>query len=92
MFGGNGREDDFCVVDGQFPNWPVIYPTRRCLNRNFDDGDEMSVFSSSEAIIALMLSSISYDKLRRMLEAKPHAQVHNAVGGDFQIMMYTANE
>ncbi|KAI8055759.1 hypothetical protein BDF22DRAFT_741045 [Syncephalis plumigaleata] len=65
MFGGNGRENDTCLIDGQFANW--------------------------QAIKALLVVSTNYDKFRRMLEAKPHAQVHNSVGGDFRTM-YTAND
>ncbi|KAI9598690.1 hypothetical protein BDF19DRAFT_462774 [Syncephalis fuscata] len=91
MFGGNGRDDDSCVVDGQFANWQIIYPTRRCLSRSFDQGNQMSAFSSPEVIKALQNSATNYDRFRQLLEVKPHAQIHNAIGGDFQTM-YTAND
>ncbi|RKP09206.1 hypothetical protein THASP1DRAFT_29003 [Thamnocephalis sphaerospora] len=91
FYGGNGRQDDSCVVDGPFADWATVYPNTHCLQRKFDQQQRLSAFSGPEALRALQEQSRTYQEYRSRFESKPHAQVHIGIGSEFNTM-YAVND
>ncbi|KAJ1912045.1 hypothetical protein IWQ60_009845 [Tieghemiomyces parasiticus] len=86
MLGHNGGSGD-CVVDGQFANWSVYWPTQtpHCLTRKFDRGNSLKPWWGTNAINHIKTASSDYDAFRRGIEG-PHGNVHFGIGGDFTPM------
>ncbi|RKP09209.1 hypothetical protein THASP1DRAFT_29006 [Thamnocephalis sphaerospora] len=85
-YGGNGRPGDNCVTDGQWADWRPFYPQPHCLHRNWDGNNTMSAYYSPEITRYLQTTAQLYDDFRVRLEAPPHAQVHNSIGGEMPTM------
>ncbi|ORX95341.1 Di-copper centre-containing protein [Basidiobolus meristosporus CBS 931.73] len=83
-FGGNGRKVDRCI-DGPFQNWTIVDPTinaRRCLKREFSNGDKIEPFVAPELINRDIKLAKTHEDLRALIEVDPHGNVHTGIGGD----------
>lgn len=79
-FGGNGlKSQDNCLRSGPFSNWEMSYPTPHCLKRDFDEGDQVSAFSSPESIV-LDLEENRFSDFSYQVEIK-HGSPHVNIGG-----------
>lgn len=85
-FGGNGRQGDDCVQNGQFRNYRPAYPEPHCLRRRWNLGNRIGAFYSVEHINRLVSTSTTYDALRQGVEFAPHAAVHVNIGSDMSTM------
>ncbi|KAI9598694.1 hypothetical protein BDF19DRAFT_419699 [Syncephalis fuscata] len=90
-YGGNGRDSDSCVVNGQFANWHPFYPEPHCLRRRWDNNDTISAYYSPEMIQSIKNNAHVFDEFRQQLEAPPHNQVHVSIGGDMPTL-YSPND
>ncbi|KAI9598693.1 hypothetical protein BDF19DRAFT_431159 [Syncephalis fuscata] len=90
-YGGNGRSEDKCVVNGQFRNYKPMYPQSHCLQRSWDSDTRISAFYSPQALSSLIATSTTFDQFRQRLESVPHGQVHVAIGMDMSTM-YSSND
>ena len=80
IVGGNGNKTkNMCVSDGPFKNFTVNYPTKHCLKRNFDKGDNITAFTSPEAILKLLYKESDYETFYKKLEVY-HGSVHVNIG------------
>ncbi|KAI8865590.1 Di-copper centre-containing protein, partial [Ramicandelaber brevisporus] len=84
--GGNGRAGDHCVTNGPFAGWTMNVPNQHCLPRQFNNGDHITPFWPSEALIRMQQTSNTYDELRRSIENGCHGAVHLGISGDMSTM------
>ncbi|RKP13544.1 hypothetical protein BJ684DRAFT_19977 [Piptocephalis cylindrospora] len=83
---GQGRKTYKCVTDGAFAQHRVLIPEDHCMSREWDQGDRLGAFYSTDYIRKVIASSPTYDAFRIALEYAPHGVVHNNIGGDFSSM------
>jgi tyrosinase len=80
--GGNGSGPASVVASaGAFGPWTVRYPSPHQLVREFDNGEQISVWTGTEAINELITQAGSHDALRGGIMPIDGA-VHNGIGGD----------
>lgn len=80
--GGNGAGPGSVVASaGAFGTWTIRYPSPHQLVREFDNGEQISAWTGTEAINELITQAGSYDALRRGIMPVDGA-VHNGIGGD----------
>ncbi|RKP23385.1 hypothetical protein SYNPS1DRAFT_24559 [Syncephalis pseudoplumigaleata] len=87
-FGGNGRPGDSCITTGRFASWKPMYregSEPECLSRQFNSGDSISPFSTTDDI-ARLLEISSFVDFSKEFEDVAHAQVHNNIGAGFMKM------
>ncbi|KAJ3376346.1 hypothetical protein HDU92_000516 [Lobulomyces angularis] len=82
-FGTNGQGVEKCLLDGAFRNWTTTQGSSRprCLKRDFNLGSRIGAFASPEVINSAVMTSRDYVQFRPTIEANPHGQVHNGLGG-----------
>lgn len=91
MLGGNGRGERRCLRDGAFANWQIYYPERRCLRRDFDEGETISALVPPETLRDIIAGSNDFESFWHAIEAAPHGSLHIGVGADFA-SMHSPNE
>ncbi|KAJ2851134.1 hypothetical protein IWW36_001385 [Coemansia brasiliensis] len=82
FLGGNGQGSDLCVMDGIQANWTMHYPQDHCLRRQFNKGDAIKPWFSSEYIDSVIQRSETMAVFRERIENTQHGLVHVSVGGD----------
>lgn len=80
-FGGNGQGVKHAVIDGRFANWRPRYPSTHTLRRQFDRGNAITSWPTTEQVSAIVVGSMTYDSLRWAVESVAGA-VHVGIGGD----------
>ncbi|KAI9594508.1 hypothetical protein BDF19DRAFT_339790, partial [Syncephalis fuscata] len=91
-FGGDGRDGDKCVTDGQFANMQIYYPRPGCLTRDFSESpSSMRAFYSPELLQGIITRAKSYNAFREQLEMIPHGVVHMGIGG-MMSTMHSSND
>ncbi|KAI9292030.1 Di-copper centre-containing protein [Neoconidiobolus thromboides FSU 785] len=89
MLGGNGNPDnENCVENGIFGNMLMSYPRQHCLKRQYDLGNRMSNFFSTNSLLNMIRNSNSYQRFNNDIEMLPHARVHVNLGGNEGDMSY----
>ncbi|KAG8715998.1 hypothetical protein FRC08_009954 [Ceratobasidium sp. 394] len=91
-FGGNGSPSlnppkRYCVQDGPYgvkSNFSIAYPESRCLQRQFNMGNQWGMGGSqhSPQAIQSIMQITGYSDFEEALEEGPHDAVHNEVAGD----------
>jgi hypothetical protein len=89
-FGGNGTGTGNTVASGAFAGWTVSYPRRHVLRRQYDHGDRIGAFPSSEEVGYILGNVTTYDSLRQDIEGAS-GPVHVGIGGDMS-QMYCPND
>ena len=90
--GGNGDPmRGNAVTDGPFRDAQFFYPQPHPLKREFNEDGRLGAFYSSEQLNQIIMSSSTYDALRRGLEVAPNGIVHVNIGGDMATM-YAPND
>ncbi|RKP23830.1 hypothetical protein SYNPS1DRAFT_18034, partial [Syncephalis pseudoplumigaleata] len=85
-YGGNGRGRHHCVPDTPFAKYRPRYVVGNdypCISREYNDGNKLSPFSSTEDLARITASSESMVWFYPRLEARPHAAVHLNLGNQF---------
>jgi len=97
-FGSNGANG--CVTDGPFKDWKPAFrePNAQlgnCLVREWNDSelkrDTIGAFDAPESINAILSQSNDFDTMAKFVEGRPHAIVHNNIGGDM-MSMFSPND
>jgi hypothetical protein len=81
-----GRKTYKCVTDGAFAQHRVMIPEDHCMSRDWDKGDRLGAFYSTDYLHRISSTSNTFDAFRNGLEFAPHGAVHNGIGGDFSTM------
>ncbi|KXN71985.1 Di-copper centre-containing protein, partial [Conidiobolus coronatus NRRL 28638] len=76
-FGGNGGGG---CIGGRYSNSGM-----GCVLRNFDQGRSIGAFAAPE-VIRNVLRAGSFSEFWNRIEASPHGNVHNNIGGDMATM------
>jgi len=84
--GGNGQGANNCVQDGAFANWQAVYPDAHCLSRQWDGGNSISSFYSTDVINSILARATTYAAAEKGIEINPHGAVHVNIGGDMSQM------
>ncbi|KAJ1812510.1 hypothetical protein LPJ56_003843, partial [Coemansia sp. RSA 2599] len=90
LLGTNGKANK-CVTDGNQANWNMEYPRAHCLQREYNNGQSISVWHSPEYIQSILSRSTKMSQLRPAIEYSIHGAVHLALGGDM-IMDWSPND
>lgn len=86
FLGSNGRQGDFCVMDGAQARWGRYYPNRNCLTRDYRYGPTTGSFWPMRAVRDVMNTARSHAQFRTRIENGAHGIVHLGLGGDFETM------
>ncbi|KAL1916172.1 uncharacterized protein VTP21DRAFT_6176 [Calcarisporiella thermophila] len=86
-YGGTGT----CINTGQIAYWNVLYnrdgsARLHCLPRQFNRGNFISPWASTEVLQNILLTRNTFDEFRTALEGSPHGNVHITIGGDMGTM------
>jgi tyrosinase len=82
-FGGNGVWPNYDVTTGPFINMTFPYPQPGKLKRDFDDGTTISSLLTPENLQIMINEANTYDDFNYQISLKPHADVHDNVGGEY---------
>jgi hypothetical protein len=85
-FGGNGKGANNCVQDGAFANWQAVYPDAHCLSRQWDGGNTISSFYSTDVVNSVLAKSTTYAAAEKGIEINPHGAIHVNIGADMSTM------
>ncbi|KAJ1830283.1 hypothetical protein LPJ63_005031 [Coemansia sp. RSA 2711] len=89
LIGGNGFGS--CVRDGLQSGWSMGFPSRHCLVRSFDSGNQMQSWYSPEYIFSIMQRYNDMHQFREHIEYSLHGSVHLGMGGDMSTY-WSAND
>jgi tyrosinase len=81
-FGGNGVWPKYEVVTGPFINMTFPYPEPGKLKREFDEGTTISSLLTPENLQIMINEANTYDDFNYQISLKPHADIHDNVGGE----------
>ncbi|MFD5510787.1 tyrosinase family protein [Streptomyces sp. NPDC127051] len=79
MFGGFGGPNGL-VTNGRFANWEFAYPNHHALTRS--TSQTIDPFYSAADIETALVSSATYDSLRRWIEANASGHFLSSIGGN----------
>ncbi|KAJ2704538.1 hypothetical protein FB645_003188 [Coemansia sp. IMI 203386] len=80
--GGNGQGPDGCVADGIQANWQLGFPSRHCMKRQYNNGNNMRPWFSPEVISSYIQADKRLDAFREHIEFSIHGATHLGLGGD----------
>ncbi|KAJ2296111.1 hypothetical protein IWW55_005215 [Coemansia sp. RSA 2706] len=91
LLGGNGQGGDKCVMDGVQANWTMHYPSDHCLRRDFDRGDAIQAWHSTEFIQSVIQRSDTMAVFRESIENSQHGMAHLGIRGDM-VLRHSPND